>query len=540
MRVCIRADASIEIGTGHVMRCLTLAEELEQRGAEVFFVCRQLPGHLCDYLEHRGKAVVRVTCSASPNSPGFACSQSSIGWQQDDAAETKRILTKMPTDWLIVDHYSLDEQWESLVRPCVRQIMVIDDLANRRHDCDLLLDQNLYQGMEKRYQSLVPLGCRTLIGPRFALLRTEFLLARRNLRQRTGKVERVLIFFGGSDPTNQTAKSLNAVSQLDLPNVIFNVVAGHANPSRCEIEKLCKRMPGTAYHSQVDNMAELMAASDLAIGGGGASTWERCFLGLPTIMLILAENQAEVVQAVATSGAAWNLGWGLDVSVPKLAEALHSALMYPDRLKSMSEKALSVMGKNNIPGTSSVADYISPIFCDYTLRPAEECDLDQLLYWRNSPHVRENMYTDHLITMDEHRRWFANLQHEHHSKTLVFEIKQKPIGIVNIRYHESKSVSTCNWGFYIGEHESPPGVSTIMGYLGLEYIFKNSDTEEVIGEVLAFNYKSIAYHKRLGFSIIKVLKQHILKKGRYEDIVVLRIDRNTWAHTRYDLMTKYS
>ena len=192
-----------------------------------------------------------------------------MDWQED-ATETSAILAQGDgsIDWLIMDHYALDRLWETEMRPDVRKIMVIDDLADRRHDCDLLLDQNLFKNSHSRHDGLVPIPCQKLLGPRYALLRREFRAARKTLRVRDGRIKRILIFFGGGDPTNETAKALKALAQLNRPEVAVDVVVGGGNPYNKQIQTLVGALPKATYHCQIMNMAELMAAADIAIGGG--------------------------------------------------------------------------------------------------------------------------------------------------------------------------------------------------------------------------------------------------------------------------------
>jgi UDP-2,4-diacetamido-2,4,6-trideoxy-beta-L-altropyranose hydrolase len=319
------------------MRCLTLAHPLSQMGFDVVFICRDYPGNLCALITTRGYRVVRLAW-AKPQR------HESVQWKKD-ANETGDILRNEGLiEWLIVDHYDLDSRWERQLRQFTNKIMVIDDLANRQHDCDLLLDQNLHEDLEGRYENLIPKNCSKLLGPRYALLRPQFDRYRKNSIERDGRVKRILIFFGGGDPTNETAKSLHAMRSLKMPEIALDVVAGSSNPHREEIKSICSAMQNTTYHCQVDNMAELMAAADLTIGAGGTATWERCCLGLPSISIVLAENQLEGTVAVAAKGATQFLGWNRDVSCADLAAAVQAAMTDPARLKKMSKAALDIMG----------------------------------------------------------------------------------------------------------------------------------------------------------------------------------------------------
>ncbi|RJF98620.1 UDP-2,4-diacetamido-2,4,6-trideoxy-beta-L-altropyranose hydrolase [Noviherbaspirillum saxi] len=349
MNIGIRTDSSTAIGTGHVMRCLTLADALRAAGARVVFACRDLPGNLNAYISSKGYAV--HTLAGIEN----------LVWEED-AAHMKALLASEPTapDWLIVDHYALDARWESAIRPSVGRIMVIDDLANRRHDCDLLLDQNFYPDAELRYRALVPPHGTQLLGPRHALLRPEFNDAARYRKKRDGAISQIFIFFGGSDPTNETEKALCAIRKLDRADLHLDVVVGNANPNRDRIEALCAQIPNAAFHCQIANIATLMTRADLAIGAGGASTWERCYLGLPALTIIVADNQAETTRALADIGAVWNLGTADTVTADAIACALDEILSDSDAVCGKSRAALRVMGvADDRPVDASAADAIA-------------------------------------------------------------------------------------------------------------------------------------------------------------------------------------
>lgn len=337
MKVFVRCDASAAIGSGHVMRCLTIAGALALRKAEVQFICREYPGDLCDFIEGKGFPVHRLSGNGSLECPDQF-------WERDAEETGEVVRSEGGGEWLIVDHYGLDERWETRLRKSCARILVIDDLADRAHDCDLLLDQNLYEDMVSRYKGLVPKGCRTFLGPRYALLRPEFNEARKTLRERDGTVRCILVSFGGSDPTNETAKALDAARTIDRNEIFWEIVAGASNPHTETLRKICSALPNCTLHTQVSTMASMMAHADLAWGGGGVTTWERCFLGLPSITVVVAENQDLTTAAVAATGATWNLGRHRDVSSDMLADATVELLRDPSRVRQMSRRALSLMG----------------------------------------------------------------------------------------------------------------------------------------------------------------------------------------------------
>lgn len=311
MLVVFRADASVQIGTGHVMRCLTLAEQLRQQGHQCQFICRDHPGHLGELIEGKGFELhlLAGTDSALANAVDIDNSYTQwlgVTWQQD-ARQALEVLSSLAADWLVVDHYALDARWEKGVAAAVGQIMVIDDLADRNHDCALLLDQNL--GSEAAvYDHKVPDDCIRLIGPQYTLLRPEFARLRESSleRRRHPQLKRILISLGGVDRNNVTGEVLQALSETSLPSdTELDIIMGAAAPYLDEIRKqaLNSRFRATVSVS-VSDMAERMCQADLSIGAAGSTSWERCCLGLPAILVVLADNQRSAAQALHEQGVA--------------------------------------------------------------------------------------------------------------------------------------------------------------------------------------------------------------------------------------------
>lgn len=347
MKCFIRADSSTTIGLGHVMRCLTLADMIRKSGGTVSFIIRNLQGHLGRYIEGKEYTVHLLTIEKESHTNSIENNHQAIlpcqGWQRD-AEETQYILSKeQDADWVVVDHYGLDAEWEASLRNRVKKILVIDDLANRRHDCDILLDQNLYGDMKTRYKELVPDHCLIFLGPRYVLLRNEFMEARKKIRDRSGIVRRVLIFFGGSDPFNITTKTINALLMLKRSSISADVVVGSANPHKEQVRELCEALPNVTYHCQIDNMAELMVRADLCIGSGGATTWERCYMGLPTITINYAQNQENAIKELDKTGIIWNLGWHDDVTEKRLSHTILKLIDQPALLIEMSNRSLQIV-----------------------------------------------------------------------------------------------------------------------------------------------------------------------------------------------------
>ncbi|GMT49795.1 MAG: UDP-2,4-diacetamido-2,4,6-trideoxy-beta-L-altropyranose hydrolase [bacterium] len=328
MKLFFRTDASSQIGTGHVMRCLTLADELQEKNGRISFICCEEKGHLFEQIKKRGYKVHTLP-------PGIDI--------HTDSSLTEKILKQEQTnDWLVIDHYGIGSLWESAQRKYVNKIMVIDDLADRKHDCDLLLDQNITH-QKDLYHSLVSEKCSLLLGPKYALLRKQFFLARQKLRVKSQTVKRILLFLGGSDPDNITAKVLKAIHGLKQNDLTIDVVIGATNPHHDDIKHLVNDTSNIYLHVQVENMAEWMVRADLSIGAGGSASWERCCLGLPTITIILAENQRDIAEQLAEKEIIVNLGWYNRVTENDIKHAIIDLMRDWSKRKMMSQKGMELL-----------------------------------------------------------------------------------------------------------------------------------------------------------------------------------------------------
>jgi len=332
MKVAFRTDASLQMGSGHVMRCLTLADALKAQGADCHFISRQHPGHLLDVIHQRGyksnslvahvqpaRAAIKSIVKEAPNPQQKPVHSAWLGntWQ-NDSQETAAILRGLQPDWLVVDHYALDQRWERALAPHYRKLLVIDDLADRPHVCDLLLDQNLGRQPE-HYAPLVPQQCQVLTGPHYALLRPEFAALRPcslQRRQAQPALRQLLITMGGVDQPNATGQVLQALKACALPQELrITVVMGLMAPWLQNVRELAAQMPWpTEVVVNVSDMAQRMADSDLAIGAAGSTSWERCCLGLPTLMVVLAENQQAGAKALQAAHAACLVGSVSDIA----------------------------------------------------------------------------------------------------------------------------------------------------------------------------------------------------------------------------------
>jgi len=358
MKAVFRTDASLNIGTGHVMRCLTLADALRLKGVECHFICREHSGNLINRIRSRGYQAHLLPLSRvsdlDPDKTDITTSAHSH-WlgvsQEQDAQDCTHILQHVRPDWLIVDHYALDVQWETYLRTCCDKILVIDDLADRVHDCDLLLDQT-FGRRDKDYLSLVPRNCVSLCGSRYAILRPEFALWRPYslARRKIPRLRRLLITMGGVDQANVGGQILDALHKGRLPDKYHvSIVLGETSPWINEIEEQVRRLPWqTDVLVGVRNMASLMADSDLIIGAAGTTSWERCCLGVPTLLMVLADNQQVVAENLRRAGAVQIITQGQWNDLSTIVEHLSELSNCPSMMSAMSRSAARVVDGNGV------------------------------------------------------------------------------------------------------------------------------------------------------------------------------------------------
>ena len=339
MIVAFRVDAGTHIGTGHLMRCRVLAHALRRHGVNVLFISRTMPGNMIQSLRQESFQVFELFGNAEASGEGATARDPWLTVSTIfDAQQTLRVLERMNIDLLVIDSYGIDAEWESIVSSRVDYLMVIDDIANRRHHCDFLLDQNLKVGFEKAYNELVGPTTVQLLGPQYALVRPEFA----NLRQASldrrseGKIERLLISMGGSDPDDEVSRVVESIQQRAGTWRHIDVIVGSAYGP---IESLKVQLQGipAELHIQTPNMARLMQMADIAVTAGGSTSWEKCTLGLPSVVAVMAENQSPIAAALHASGAQVTIAPETYAGARPYSDVLDKLTV--DDLKSMSHRA---------------------------------------------------------------------------------------------------------------------------------------------------------------------------------------------------------
>ena len=339
-KIFIRVDSGVEIGSGHAMRCLSLALTLRKINFELCFISKKTKGNISELLMDKGFRVYYIQ-----NNHPKSKKNEIVG---SDANQTAKIIIKHGTKspWVLVDHYDLGFKWEKILRKYVNKIIVIDGLT-RKHDSDLLLDQNYNENLKTRYNKLVPRKCIKLLGPKYALLRNEFSDLRKNTVKPRKNFKKILISFGGSDPTNETEKALSAIKILKNKKYFLKeiyVVISNSNKNKARIKQLCNSIPYAKFYQNIYNIGKLMCKADLAIGAGGSSTWERFCLGLPAIVSIVADNQKETTKALAKKECIINVGLAKNISVKKYVEILENLDI--KKLQSISKNSLKIVDGN--------------------------------------------------------------------------------------------------------------------------------------------------------------------------------------------------
>lgn len=412
-RVVFRADGTPAIGGGHVMRSLALASAFADAGWTIGFAASQ------------------DSFKAMPQLAGASCEKLALAG--DAASEAAAMAAQWPDgcELLVVDHYERDETFERACRPWAKRILVIDDLANRPHDADVLVDSGA--DSPSRYENLVASSCRVLTGPAFAVVHPGFLLAREAaLPRRDGRpVARILVSFGQTDPDNATALALDAIELAGFTGAV-DVVLGQSAPHLSAIRRRAKNR--ITLHVNASNMPALMATSDLAIGAGGTTAFERCCLGLPCLMLQIAENQRNVIKTVSAAGAGIDCGLVSSASAERLAQALREILQDAAQRQRLAAAAFAL-----VDGRSAkriLLQTIAPVAPDggpvIAIRLAEASDEDWLYELQSHSVTRRHFQNPAIPTRDEHAAWMSRVLKNPDIVLAIVEASGERVGMVRL------------------------------------------------------------------------------------------------------------
>jgi UDP-4-amino-4,6-dideoxy-N-acetyl-beta-L-altrosamine N-acetyltransferase len=372
-----------------------------------------------------------------------------------------------------------------------------------------------------------------LIGPRYALLRPEFAQLRAHSleRHRASQLKHLMISMGGVDANNATGKVLDALQQVSLPDDCrITVVLGGQAPWLASVREQAahSHWPCEVLVDAAD-MAQLMADSDLAIGAAGSTAWERCCLGLPSLIAVLADNQREGARALVSAGCAYLLG---DVS--EIAPAISTGVAFATDAAAMARMSEAARAICDGQGLERVLRYLlnsdreennMPRYCH--VRRMVEGDLEQVLAWRNHPDVRRFMYTQHEIGLAEHRAWFERASQDEHRHLLIVEEEGLALGFV--QFNEPSQNGVAEWGFYAAPN-TPKGTGRKLAHAALDHAFGALGFHKVCGQALDFNERSIAFHRSLGFIDESVLREQYFDGDRYHAVHCFGLLASEWHH----------
>jgi UDP-2,4-diacetamido-2,4,6-trideoxy-beta-L-altropyranose hydrolase len=437
--VAIRTDVSSRIGSGHLVRCLTLADELRRAGADVLFLSRPHDMPVADRIRASGFSVVELPSATGLTGTSDREYSAWLGVPQEQDAEQSLHALGDAVDLLIVDHYGLDIVWESRLANACRSVLVIDDLANREHHADMLLDQNLRPDGAYAYASLVPDRCRVLSGPSYALIHDEYVRARRPWRE-CHRVSRLLVTLGGFDDLALVRVIVEGLSDVDTQLEAVDLVVADPGRARDQLSPLAASLP-LQIHGPRPHLADLMAHADLAVGAGGGTTWERLCVGLPSVVTSRADNQRRGTRELAALGAVVDLGDAAALSPADVRNAVDGLAASDEQRRHMHELGQALVdgqGRRRV-----VASLVPAAHPALTLREAAPEDRGLVWMWANDRTVRDQSLNGMAIPWDSHVAWFQHISDDLDACLLVLEADGLPVG--QLRFDIDGSRATVNY-----------------------------------------------------------------------------------------------
>ena len=346
LNIVFRVDSSDIIGTGHVIRCLNLADYYENYNIE--FICKDLPYNLIENISKKYKVnIIKLQDNSKINSN----INSWLGepWE-NDCKKTIDIIKKKNIDWIVIDHYNIDHKWENMIKPYVKNIMVIDDYTNRKHNCNILLNQQVdYNLGKKLYKNTINENCKLLLGNKYIIFNKKFFGILDKI-QRKKKINRINIFMGGSDPDNITLKIIEICVNINknLENkIIFDVIIGKSNKYKEIIKKKCNNLQNFNYYYDLPFIGNILLKADLCIGAAGGTSYERCLLRIPSLIILTADNQFTVINKFIEANVCDFIGTFKDNFKENILKKINYYIENFDKILEMSKNCKKICDKSN-------------------------------------------------------------------------------------------------------------------------------------------------------------------------------------------------
>jgi UDP-2,4-diacetamido-2,4,6-trideoxy-beta-L-altropyranose hydrolase len=492
--IFFRTDSSNQIGNGHVMRCLTLAHELRERKIKSTFISRINKNNLNNLIKSNGFDILELPIAKNKH-------DNSDKWLEatelKDAKETRDLINNYNNILMIIDHYSIGKTWENYLRPYLDTIVVIDDLANRTHDCDFIIDQNWFVDMESRYRDFISYDCVKLFGPRFSILRSEFLRAKEPAISNIKNVNNIFLFFGGTDQYNLTSKFIKIFNDPKLQKIRLDVVIGGNNKFKAEIKKLTKLRKNTYLHIQIKNISRIIKKADMGIGSAGVNTWERICLGLPSLVVSFAENHEVVLSDLISEELIIFLGKFDKLNEFEIKNKLFELIKNPKLLNNQRKKTFELVDGL---GSSRVIDWITGNIKDssWKVNIASKKNINLYYEWANDKEVRNNSLNKNTFSWESHVCWFRRKLEDENCQLLIVLIDEIPIG--QVRFDDEGDYLRINYS--IGKQFRGKNLGKKLLKLAINKL-NNKNNKKLLGEVLPNNIASSKIFEDLGFSLVK-------------------------------------
>jgi UDP-2,4-diacetamido-2,4,6-trideoxy-beta-L-altropyranose hydrolase len=491
-RVAIRVDASIEIGLGHLARCLSLAKALRQCGAEVAFVCRDLglddaariakDGFECRRLPPPGVDSHAEAARVHPRHAAWA----GVPWRQD-AEETVDALAAGRPDWIVVDHYSFDARWHQCVASVGARLCVIDDLGDRHLQADLLVDHNLADNHAGKYAETRIGRARILGGPRYALIAASYATAPRH--EVRDQVASIGIFMGGTDPRRLSELALRACRDIAGFSREVEVATTSANPALDALGAACRRYGPSALLVDAPDLSSFFGRHDLQVGAGGGALWERCCIGAPTIAIAFADNQRPSLAALEAVGAVKAVS---PIDLDSLGKAVHRLIDDPAARRRLSERARTLVDGR---GAERVA--LAMVADSLTLSPAVAADADLAYGWRNDERTRRHFRDPAPIAVDAHRQWWSRAISSANRNLLIARCGSVPVGFVRL---DNDGKPAAEVSYYLDPELTSLGLGSAALRAAQRWICTHGGNARIVAHVFPENTASARAFAAAGFA----------------------------------------
>lgn len=488
MNIVIRADASTQIGTGHVMRCLALSQRWKAKGGQAIFVLASKSPSLEARLIFEEMEVVYLSGEAGGN---------------QDAQQTIDFCKQFSAQWIILDGYHFGSAYQKTIKNFGISLLCLDDYGHSNHYyADLILNQNISANIAL-YQSREPYT-QLLLGTQYVLLRKEFLSWKNRQRVINPIASKILVTLGGSDPDNVTLKVIQALQQVNSDNLKVIVVVGGSNPHyeklQTEVEK--SRILITLQRN-VSNMPELMAWADVAITGGGSTCWELAFMGLPSLILILAENQRAIAEKLNQAGIVQTLGWSMRQTADTIAQQIIRILQSEEIRTGMTQLGQALVDGQGYDRVLMILEGKA-----LRLRKAHPEDCELLWKWANDSEVRACSFSTKPIPWDTHVSWFSKQLKDSSCHFLIgINDKDKPIGQVRFdtwdNEHAAISIS-------LDSNQRGLGYGTLLINLGVDELLRQTPVKTIHAWIKPYNLASCKVFEKTQFKRLteEVIKGH--------------------------------